>query len=187
MPSPPWHLDIFDDKQYELFIKTIKKLHDETDYAIMLGVGCNLFEMGTWLRRFDNFLSDIMLDKAGVERLLDKLVEGYLKNLERILSGVKDYVDQMCIRDRYILPSFLLVFLLLLVPMFQNIYYSFFQWNGIAEPIFNGFSNYIQLFKDSNFFTSLINTDVYKRQLIIQCQNSWMIVLHVQMKEICPM
>ncbi len=58
----------------------------------------------------------------------------------------------------YILPSFLLVFLLLLVPMFQNIYYSFFQWNGIAEPIFNGFSNYIQLFKDSNFFTSLINT-----------------------------
>ncbi len=58
----------------------------------------------------------------------------------------------------YILPSFLLVFLLLLVPMFQNIYYSFFQWNGIAEPVFNGFSNYIQLFKDSNFFTSLINT-----------------------------
>lgn len=97
--SPPWHLDIFDDRQYELFIKTIKKLHDETDYAIMLAVGCNLFEMGTWLRRFDNFLSDIILDKAGVERLLDKLVEGYMKNLERILNGVKDYVDLLQFGD----------------------------------------------------------------------------------------
>jgi len=58
----------------------------------------------------------------------------------------------------YILPSFLLVFLMLLVPMFQNIYYSFFQWNGISEPVFIGFSNYIQLFKDSNFFTSFTNT-----------------------------
>ncbi len=58
----------------------------------------------------------------------------------------------------YILPSFLLVFLLLLIPMFQNIYYSFFQWNGIADPVFNGFSNYIQLFKDPNFFTSFTNT-----------------------------
>lgn len=99
VPSPPWHLNIFDDKQYELFINTIKKLHDETDYAIMLAVGCNLFEMGTWLRRFDNFLSDIILDKTGVERLLDKLIEGYMKTLERVLSGVKDYVDLLQFGD----------------------------------------------------------------------------------------
>jgi uroporphyrinogen decarboxylase len=93
VPSPPWYLDIFDDKQYKIFIESIKKLHDESEYAIMLAVGCNLFEMGTWLRRFDNFLSDIILDKPGVGRLLDKLVEGYMRNLERVLNGVKDYVD----------------------------------------------------------------------------------------------
>ncbi len=58
----------------------------------------------------------------------------------------------------YILPAFLLVFFLLLVPMFQNIYYSFFQWDGISQPIFNGLNNYIQLFKDSNFLTSFLNT-----------------------------
>ncbi|MCE5329708.1 sugar ABC transporter permease [bacterium] len=58
----------------------------------------------------------------------------------------------------YILPAFLLVFLLLLIPMFQNIYYSFFQWDGISQPIFNGLSNYIQLFKDANFLTSFLNT-----------------------------
>jgi len=99
VPSPPWHLNIFDDEQYDIFINSIKKLHDETDYAIMLAVGCNLFEMGTWLRRFDNFLSDIILDKKGVGRLLDKLVEGYLTTLERVLSGVKDYVDLLQFGD----------------------------------------------------------------------------------------
>lgn len=58
----------------------------------------------------------------------------------------------------YVLPAFLLVFFLLLIPMFQNIYYSFFQWDGISQPIFNGLNNYIQLFKDSNFLTSFLNT-----------------------------
>jgi len=44
IPSPPWHLNIFNDNDYKLFIDNIKKLHNETDYAIMLGVGCNLFK-----------------------------------------------------------------------------------------------------------------------------------------------
>jgi len=42
--------------------------------------------------------------------------------------------------------------------MFQNIYYSFFNWDGISQPVFTGLSNYIQLFKDSNFLISFRNT-----------------------------
>jgi len=99
VPSPPWHLNIFDKEQYSMFVEKIKKLHDKTDYAIMLAVGCNLFEMGTWLRGMDNFLCDIMMDKKGVGRLLDKLVEGYMALLERVLDGVKDYVDVLQFGD----------------------------------------------------------------------------------------
>ncbi|MDD3777744.1 MAG: sugar ABC transporter permease [Actinomycetota bacterium] len=58
----------------------------------------------------------------------------------------------------FIAPAFLLVVIFLLVPMFQNIYYSFFNWDGISQPVFTGFSNYIQLFKDSNFLISFRNT-----------------------------
>lgn len=61
----------------------------------------------------------------------------------------------------FILPAFLLVVLLLLVPMFQNIYYSFFKWDGISEPIFNGLRNYTALFYDSNFITSFRNTIIW--------------------------
>lgn len=97
--SPPWYLNIFNDNDYKLFINNIKKLHDETDYAIMLAVGCNLFETGNFLRGMENFLCDIYLDKNGTERLLDKLVEGYMKFLDRVLKGVGEYVDLLQFGD----------------------------------------------------------------------------------------
>ena len=99
IPSPPWYLNIFNDNDYKLFINNIKKLHDETDYAIMLSVGCNLFETGNFLRGMENFLSDIYLDKNGTKRLIDKLVEGNMKFLDRVLKGVGEYVDLLQFGD----------------------------------------------------------------------------------------
>ena len=99
IPSPPWHLNIFNDDDYKLFINNIKKLYDETDYAIILTVGCNLFEAGNFLRGMENFLCDIYLDKSGTERLLDKLVEGYMKFLDRVLKGVGEYIDLLKFGD----------------------------------------------------------------------------------------
>jgi len=93
IPSPPWHLDIFDDEQYKLFINSIKELHETTDYSIMLAVGCNLLETGTFLRGMENFLCDIYIDKKGTERLLDFLIEKNLRLLDRVLKGVGEYVD----------------------------------------------------------------------------------------------
>ncbi len=61
----------------------------------------------------------------------------------------------------FILPAFLLVFVLLLIPMFQNIYYSFFEWDGISEPIFIGLKNYISFFSDENFLVSFRNTLIW--------------------------
>ncbi len=58
----------------------------------------------------------------------------------------------------FILPAFLLVVVLLLVPMAQNIYYSFFDWNGIAKPVFAGVANYAKFLVDRDFLISLRNT-----------------------------
>ncbi|MDZ7837384.1 MAG: hypothetical protein U5N58_05220 [Actinomycetota bacterium] len=99
VPSPPWHLNIFDKQQYQVFVDKIKNLYQQTDYSIMLAVGCNLFEMGSWMRGMDNFLVDIMLDKKGVGRLLDKFIEGYMALLEKVLEGVGDYVDLLQFGD----------------------------------------------------------------------------------------
>ena len=99
IPSPPWHLDIFNDEQYQKLIEVIKNLFETTDYSIMLAVGCNLFETGTWLRGMDNFLCDIYLDKNGVKKLVSKLVDNYIRFLDRVLNGVGDYVDLLQFGD----------------------------------------------------------------------------------------
>jgi ABC-type sugar transport system permease subunit len=61
----------------------------------------------------------------------------------------------------FILPAFLLVVVLLLVPMLQNIYYSFFDWDGIGKPAFSGIANYARLLGDRDFLTSLRNTVIW--------------------------
>lgn len=61
----------------------------------------------------------------------------------------------------FVLPAFALVVVFLLVPMIQNIYYSFFEWDGISKPVFTGFGNYTSLFKDANFLVSFRNTLIW--------------------------
>jgi len=58
----------------------------------------------------------------------------------------------------FILPAFALVVVLLLVPMVQNIYYSFFDWDGIGKPVFEAFGNYTRLLRDPDFLVSIRNT-----------------------------
>ena len=99
IPSPPDHLNIFDDAEFKIFISGIKDLYDNTDYSILLPVGCNLFEWGTWIRGLENFLVDVYIDKKGVQRLLDHLVELHLRKLERIIEGVGEYIDVLNFGD----------------------------------------------------------------------------------------
>lgn len=68
-------------------------LREETDYALVVVAGCNLFEWGTFLRRMDNFLMDIYTDQDNVEGLLDALMEIHLSTLEQVCSAVGDIAD----------------------------------------------------------------------------------------------
>ncbi|MFD2878348.1 carbohydrate ABC transporter permease [Paenibacillus rhizoplanae] len=47
------------------------------------------------------------------------------------------------------------------VPIIQSLNYSFQQWNGIQEPRYTGFDNYIAMFSDSYFWNSVQNNLVY--------------------------
>lgn len=69
------------------------KLRQSTDKALLVVCGCNLFEWGTFLRRMDNFLMDLMCDPENVEKLLDQLLVRHLKTLEKVCNAVGDIVD----------------------------------------------------------------------------------------------
>ncbi len=68
-------------------------LRQNSDRALMIVCGCNLFEWGTFLRGIDNFLMDLYLEEDNVERLLDALLDCHLKTLEKVCESVGDVVD----------------------------------------------------------------------------------------------
>jgi uroporphyrinogen decarboxylase len=74
-------------------------LRATTDRALMVVAGCNLFEWGTFLRRIDNFLMDLVSDQYNVERLLDALMEVHLQTLENVCNAVGDVVDVLRFGD----------------------------------------------------------------------------------------
>ncbi|MDO9340173.1 MAG: uroporphyrinogen decarboxylase family protein [Bacteroidales bacterium] len=89
---PPY--DRMNEKDFwKLLRETIIEERSKTDKALLIGVGCNLFEWGTFLRRIDNFLMDLYLEPVNVHRLLDKLLEMHLDFLSKICKAVGDIVE----------------------------------------------------------------------------------------------
>jgi uroporphyrinogen decarboxylase len=90
-PSP-WDNADQSDFWQQLRQKTIA-LHNSSAHALMIVVGCNLFEWGTFLRRIDNFLMDLVENPVEVERFLDALMEQHLATLEKVCQAVGDVAD----------------------------------------------------------------------------------------------
>jgi uroporphyrinogen decarboxylase len=88
----PWDHAAEPDFWQQLRGKAIE-LRRNSDRALVIVAGCNLFEWGTFLRRMDNFLMDLVLNPAEVERLLDALMEQHLATLEKVCRAVGDVVD----------------------------------------------------------------------------------------------
>jgi uroporphyrinogen decarboxylase len=88
----PWDHAAEPDFWKRLREKTLA-LRAKTDRALMIVVGCNLFEWGTFIRRLDNFLMDIYTDEGNAEALLDALMEIHLANLAKVCEAVGDIVD----------------------------------------------------------------------------------------------
>lgn len=92
LPSAPFHKPLTPDHLTDIR-RRARALFDTTDYAVMAGFGGNLLEWGEYLCRFDQFLIDLAEDRPKAERLLDKLVEMHLRNLEPFLDAVEGSVQ----------------------------------------------------------------------------------------------
>lgn len=61
----------------------------------------------------------------------------------------------------YILPSFILILIFCIVPIFMSAYFSFTKYNIMNPPEFVGVDNYLQMFKDSYVTAATRNTLLY--------------------------
>jgi len=76
-----------------------KRLRAETDRAIIGLFGGNLFEVGHFLYRNDQFMMMLAGEPQHAHRFLDKLVELHLANLERFLAAVGEHIDIILFGD----------------------------------------------------------------------------------------
>lgn len=61
----------------------------------------------------------------------------------------------------FIMPSFVLMMLFSIIPMFLALYYSFTKFNMVGTPEWIGLENYAKLFTNSYLRQALVNTGTY--------------------------
>ena len=88
----PW--DWANEKDFwKILRKKTIELKNNTDKALLLGIGCNLFESGNIMRRMDQFLMDLLTEPIHVHALLDALMESHMSTLAKTCEAVGDLVD----------------------------------------------------------------------------------------------
>ena len=58
----------------------------------------------------------------------------------------------------YLLPGFVLLLVVVLVPLGWNVYLTFTSWKGVGTPDFVGLENWAKLLTDEDFWTSFANS-----------------------------
>ena len=96
--SPPWDRPLTDARLEEIACAA-RHLHDTTEYAISLAVGCNLFEWSQFLFGMENLYLYLASEKRKLARFLDRLTELHLETLSRILPKVRGSVDILVVGD----------------------------------------------------------------------------------------
>jgi len=62
----------------------------------------------------------------------------------------------------FLAPNLIIFGLYIIIPAILGIYYSFTRFDGLRDPVFIGFENYVELFtQDEKFLAALINTIKY--------------------------
>lgn len=62
---------------------------------------------------------------------------------------------------KYILPSFVILLIVMIIPILASLYYSFTAYSVLGSPTWIGADNYLLLFQDPSFIDALIVTAIY--------------------------
>lgn len=64
-------------------------------------------------------------------------------------------------------PAVIIFSVIIVIPLFQTLYYSFFEWNGIRTVSFRGLENYKKMFTAREINMSFINSIIYAVFLVV--------------------
>ena len=87
------------DEEIEFLSREAKRLHDETDYAILASFGGNIFEAGQFDFGWANFMALLAGNPDLAMYYMDKLADSHIEQLKKWLPAVKDYVHIIQVGD----------------------------------------------------------------------------------------
>lgn len=61
----------------------------------------------------------------------------------------------------FVLPAFLIHFIVLFVPACTMVYFAFTKWNGLGKPEFNGLDNFRRMARDTEFLLAVKNNLIW--------------------------
>ncbi|WP_172293895.1 carbohydrate ABC transporter permease [Pseudoruegeria sp. HB172150] len=61
----------------------------------------------------------------------------------------------------FLAPGIVMFVIYVILPIFQSFWLSFYDWDGLGEKTWLGWGNYVELFDDDAFYTSLKNNVIW--------------------------
>lgn len=61
----------------------------------------------------------------------------------------------------FLAPGLFLFLVYVIIPIFQSMWVSLYEWDGLSPKTFIGFANYVELIDDENFYMSLKNNFIW--------------------------
>ena len=77
----------------------------------------------------------------------------------------------------FLAPGMLMFALYVIIPIFQSIWISFFDWDGLGKATWVGSGNYTELLDDDAFYTSLKNNVIWLALYLLAIPIGLMIAL----------
>lgn len=61
----------------------------------------------------------------------------------------------------FLAPGLIMFLIYVILPIFQSIWISLYEWDGLSPKVYIGFANYIELLEDPDFFISIKNNIIW--------------------------
>lgn len=85
--------------RYEGIAEDARRLHEETDYAIIVNAIGSVFEFSWYLRGYMQFMMDLAWNQDFAAYLMDRMLEFQIGLFEEILDRAGQYVDVVLVGD----------------------------------------------------------------------------------------
>ena len=94
-----WKMPLLTDEDCAFLERRSRELYDNTDYFIKFTLMGSIYEGAHALRGMERFMMDLMLDRPMAQALMDRLLEGHMKNFDLFHQAVQGRCDIVWVGD----------------------------------------------------------------------------------------